>query len=373
MKIGLISQSCDRRTGIGRIVNALAGEFLEDGHEVVCSSQNFEGEDTRIIKRAIPRPTSSRALHKIIMRLFDPFDASTEVDIIHTFGVGRKADIVSTQSCHRAGVDLLRNKHLEDRLNLGLYDRVSLADEARLVTADSTRWIVAVSELVKSQIQEYYQVDGSRIVVIPNGVDTGLFQKLRKEVDKTQVRSTLHIPNGKFVLLFVGNEFGRKGLRTVLQSLRAINDTDMYLLVVGEGDIKAYSALAAKLGIGQQVSFLGSVPSPETIYQAADVFVLPSFYEPFGIVILEAMAAGVPVIASRDCGAVGTMRNREDLLLLDDPSSAEELSKQIRTLRSDDNLRATLMKAGTNRAREFSWHDISGRMVDVYAGVVKSK
>ncbi len=371
MRIGLVSQSYDNRTGIGRIVKALALEFVGLGHAVSCAAQHFEDVDRRITECHVPSLSSSKALNKMLFTLNGSPFSGGEVDIINTFGVGRGANIVTAQSCHRAGMELLRSKSdqfLESR-GLGLYDRVSLIDERVLLTVPTTKRIMAVSQLVKSQIETFYKVAPEKVTVVPNGVDYTLFKALRTRVDRSGQRMSLGFSPDDFVLLFVGNEFGRKGLKTLLQSLAALNDRKLRLLVVGGGDRQAYERRTAELGIMDNVSFMGNIPAPETMYLVADAFVIPSLYEPFGIVILEAMAAGVPVITSKSCGASEGMTDREHLLLLENPASVEELTEAIGLLSRDETMRRKLIAAGVEKAKEFSWDRIARKVLSVYEDV----
>jgi UDP-glucose:(heptosyl)LPS alpha-1,3-glucosyltransferase len=250
--------------------------------------------------------------------------------------------------------------------NCGVYDRVSLNDERALLTSSSTRKIIAVSKLVKSQIENFYPVNQEHIAVVPNGVNLAVFERLRKQTNRTELRSKVGCSRDDFLLLFVGNEFGRKGLRVVLQSLRALDDRRVRLLVVGNGDRARYSRLALDLGVVDNVHFVGSVPGPEDLYFAADAFVLPSIYEPFGIVVLEAMAAGVPVITSRLCGATEEMRHRQHVFHLADPTSIEELTEAIRVLMRDETLRKTLIDEGSEKVRDYSWDNVAHEMLSVY-------
>ena len=372
MRIGLASQSFDHRTGIGRIATSLAAELIALGHDVIGAAQEFEEVDPRITKLRVPRLSSSKGINKLLFRLNGfPFERS-KIDIAHTFGVGRGVEIVSAQSCHRAGMELLRGKgHMGGR-NLGFYDYISLVDERALLTSQSTRRIIAVSHLVRTQIQEYYPVDPLLISIVPNGVDYKAFERLRSEESKTAIRLRLGLSNDRFVLLFVGNEFERKGLHVLLRAVKALGDQSAYLLVVGAGDQGAYGKLASDLGISNQVGFAGSIPNPEKLYMAADVFVLPTLYEPFGIVVLEAMAAGIPVITSQACGATEGMRHQEHVLFLENPTFVEELVEAVRLLRRDDNLREKMIAAGLERAREFSWDRVAQRVAEIYNEVRRS-
>jgi UDP-glucose:(heptosyl)LPS alpha-1,3-glucosyltransferase len=196
-----------------------------------------------------------------------------------------------------------------------------------------------------------------------------MFEELRTAVDRANLRVSLGFSPDDFVILFMGNEFGRKGLKGLLEALAAFGKSTVKLLVVGGGDVRAYGKFAAELGIAGNVRFMGSVPSPENLYLAADAFVLPTLYEPFGIVILEAMAAGVPVITSRLSGATEGMKDRHHALLLERPASVEELVETVGLLRKDETVRQNLIVAGLEKAKEFSWDKIARRVLAVYDDV----
>jgi UDP-glucose:(heptosyl)LPS alpha-1,3-glucosyltransferase len=116
------------------------------------------------------------------------------------------------------------------------------------------------------------------------------------------VRAAAGIPADAYTLLFVGSGFARKGLATAIEAFAAFGDRASRLLVLGKGDVREYQALAARLGVAERVVWLGARADPERWYAGADVVVLPSRYEPFGNVHLEALASGVPVIASARAG-----------------------------------------------------------------------
>jgi glycosyltransferase involved in cell wall biosynthesis len=127
------------------------------------------------------------------------------------------------------------------------------------------------------------------------------------------------------------------------------------------------------LGIADSVLFMGSVSKPEALYFAADALVFPSLYEPFGIVVLEAMAAGLPVITSRFCGAVEGMMHEEHGLYLDDPSDINNLCQQMQRLVSDKGLRARLAANGKQEAGKFDWSSIAPQILNIYREVLDDR
>jgi UDP-glucose:(heptosyl)LPS alpha-1,3-glucosyltransferase len=369
MRIAIISQSCDNETGIGRIVLSLGNQFDKLGNEVHVAAQRIEGIHPSVHKHPLPRFTNSNGFNKLLLRV-----AANDIlrnggfDVVHSFGVGRGATIVSAQSCHRAGMTLLQQPRRQRiwRRNLGGYDRISLSDERTLFCSPTTRKIIAVSQLVKEQIVSHYGVARDRIVTVPNGVDFDLLSSLKTRLKMAEVRRRLRLPIDSFVLLFVGNEFDRKGLQTVITSLPQAHEKGICLVVVGGDEPRPYQKLAAQLRVLDQIVFVGAMRGPEEFYGVADALVLPALYEPFGMVIVESMAACVPVITSRDCGAVEGMTDEQHGLFLNDPLDSEELANAINRLVDDRSLRENLQRSAQIEAKRFSWDLIAKQILAIY-------
>jgi glycosyltransferase involved in cell wall biosynthesis len=121
--------------------------------------------------------------------------------------------------------------------------------------------------------------------------------------------------------------------------------------------------------VGSKLRFLGRVPGPERWYSAADAFVLPTWYEPFGMVIVEAMAAGLPVITSAAAGAVEGFSDGREGVYLRDAFSGDELAGAIFRVRQDDTLRGSLIREGRSAAGKLGWPDVAARTLRVYRRV----
>jgi UDP-glucose:(heptosyl)LPS alpha-1,3-glucosyltransferase len=366
MRIGLETLSCDDSTGIGRIVRSLVREFSAQGHEVhVLTAETGQFDECTRVHRTFGFP-GSKALSKILFRVDEVRHLrSMNCDVTYSFGVGRKADVVAAQSCHLAGKDILRSHALSswEGRNWGLYDAVSLDDERALLTGETARRVIACSNLVKNQIVKYYGTDPSLIEVVPNGVTLPTID--RSNEGMTSRKRQWGLSGSEKTLLFVGNEFARKGLRVVLEAIAQVDVRDLRLLVAGNANPAPYRRLADSLGITGKVTFLGTVRNPEELFGAADLFVLPALYEPFGMVVIEAMAAGVPVITSRICGAVEGMIHGHHGIFLDDPSSVETIAGWIHTLLSDQELSRELSDASRRKATAFSWDIVATRTLEI--------
>ncbi len=374
MNIALAALSCDNVTGIGRIVRSLAAEYVKAGHSTTVITQAFGSVPAGIRPIRMWRPPVSGAARKLLFSLQTrSIFSRARFDITNSFGVGRGAQIVTAQSCHRGGMEakarfgrgrLVRN-------GLGLFDAVSLRDERVLMTGPPPLRVIAVSRLVKKELIHYYGVSESIIKVIPDGISP--IQDRSFAEDREAVRSRSGAGERDFLLLFIGNEFDRKGLQTIIEAMAILEDRRLRLLVAGDDDGMPYERRAGKLGIRGQVRFLGKVDGVEGLFKGADAFVLPTYYEPFGMVVIEAMGAGIPVITSADAGAVEDLEHGTHGLFVRDPLSAEELAVQVRRLMDDVELRRRLGAAGREASKRFLWERVAGETLDVYSDVIRGR
>lgn len=375
MRIALVTESFDDVSGLGRIASALAGEFVARHHTVYALSQFSDKAPAGVNHVRASGVQWSPALSKLVFRQMSPRKLQdAHADIIHSFGVGRSADVVSAQSCHRAGVDVhrsLRGVMITGR-NFGLFDRVVLADERRLMTSPATRRIIAVSRLVKRQLLETYTLSESKISVIPNGVHLEKFQMAQKGEHRRELRRGWNLSDSDFAFLFVGNEFGRKGLKIAIEALGRLHRPELRLIVVGRDNAEPYRRLASTLQVDDAIRFYGPASAPEKIYSGADALLFPTLYEPFGMVVIEAMAAGLPVITSKECGAVEGMNSGEHGLYLDSPDSVDEVAAAMNTIADNAHLRSALSQNGMLKAREFEWGGIAERVLKEYQSVLES-
>lgn len=193
------------------------------------------------------------------------------------------------------------------------------------------------------------------ICVIRHGVDTQTFQPEIRAARRDSARVSLRVNTGGFCFLLIGNDWKNKGLDGLLQALAKCRDLPVELLVVGKDDRRAYDELLGRLGLAERVRFM--LPSPDVVqfYAAADAYAGPSLEDAYGLPILEAMACGLPVIASARAGASEIITEGKDGLILHNPEDSRELAEHLRRLASDKNLCARLGEAAAATAREHTW------------------
>jgi UDP-glucose:(heptosyl)LPS alpha-1,3-glucosyltransferase len=174
--------------------------------------------------------------------------------------------------------------------------------EAGLFASPRLKAVICNSPMVRDEIKRYFAVADAKLHVIYNGVDTEAFHPRLKQ-HRAEIRARHGIPPDAPLFLFVGSGFERKGVGALLKALAALPG-NAWLLVVGRDKrIGKYRARARALGIGPRAIFAGRQAGVKPYYGAADALVLPTLYDPFPNVVLEAMAAALPVITTHGCGA----------------------------------------------------------------------
>ena len=164
------------------------------------------------------------------------------------------------------------------------------------------RAVICNSKMVRREVAERFAISSDKLVLIRNGVDLDRFHPDARAVHRDAMRRKLRIPLDARVFVLVGSGFERKGVRPALDALRAIENA--VLVIVGhDKHSDRYEADAARLNVAPRVRFVGAVTDPLPYYATADVFVLPTIYDPFPNAALEAMACGLPVITTDACGA----------------------------------------------------------------------
>jgi UDP-glucose:(heptosyl)LPS alpha-1,3-glucosyltransferase len=189
--------------------------------------------------------------------------------------------------------------------------------------------IVVASHMVREHFDHYLGISGNRIHVIPNAIDPRRFVDTDWEQQRAELRHPLRVGPDAPVGLFVGHNYRLKGLDPLLRAVQAMPDTHFHLLVCGSPRTTAYERQARRLGIADRVHFLGFCADVRRCFFAADFLVHPTFYDPCSLVVLEALACGLPVITTRCNGAGELLHPPLDGYVLDDPQDHATLARQL--------------------------------------------
>jgi D-inositol-3-phosphate glycosyltransferase len=242
--------------------------------------------------------------------------------------------------------------------------------------------LVAATPLERAQMVWLYGADASKIAVVPCGVDLDLFRRIPQD----EAKKRLGLPLSRCVILYVGRIEPLKGIDTLLRAIALLTPEmpcwrdEMSVVIIGgapgagaeqvNSELARLERLRSELGIEDLVTFLGA-KDQDTLtyyYSAAETVVMPSHYESFGMVALEAMACGTPVVASKVGGLAFSVQDGQTGFLVPE-REAEPLADKIRLLLKDPDLRQRLGSQAAQWARRYGWPTITNQTVELYEQV----
>ena len=360
-----------KRGGLERAAVELSRHLADRGHEITVYSSTVDGSDLGTMKHVCVPSLSSfgSAAHLSFRRSSATLLRHADADIIHAHGTeAGYRDIVTFQSCHRAGVEL-RRRLGEKVKGFGISDPIRLRTEAATLKQGAYKKIIAVSEGLKRELIQWYNVPEKDIVVIPNGVNLEEFSPPTKS-ERDKLRTNLGLQPNDIALIFLANEFDRKGLRFVIEALSIISESNVKLIVAGKDHPAPYLELANRFGVGKLVIFRGATGAPAGLLKAADIFLMPTFHESFLMAGIEAAACGLPLLITRVPGVEDYLVDGENGYFIE--RSADSIAEKIRLL-LDPHRRAAMGSGANTTAQNYSWDAIATATEQVYHEVVNRK
>jgi glycosyltransferase involved in cell wall biosynthesis len=227
--------------------------------------------------------------------------------------------------------------------------------------------IICCSNYMVNEVSNFFQCPLNKIVRIYNGIDPNSL------LPSNNVNRRKYAEDYEKIVLFVGRLVYEKGPHILIEAANILRRNDIKFLFVGEGSMKPYLLeLGKKLGLSEKLYFLGHIPDDilYAIYKMASVAVFPSLYEPFGIVALEAMALGTPVIASAVGGLNEIIINGYNGIKVT-PGSAYELAEAIVKIIDDPSLSKKLIENAKNFVKNFTWEKAAEETIKLYEEVIR--
>ena len=328
MKIAVIRMECSyRKGGAERYAANLCKALAVMGHQVWVLAETFDPAihpDLIHVPIKVDR-TSSWSRNNSFNRNSQEAIAKLDADAVLALSRSFPSDAFRVSDpLHRFWMKIRYPGKFHRWLQeLNPRHRAILQLENAILDPANTRMIITNSRLSKTVIREYYDYPADRIHVVYNGVDLEKFRPATRETTAGQpVR-----------LLFVGQDFKRKGLAPVIEALAKVRDKglDCQLRVIGRDNPEPYRQLASRLGVTDRITFEGPSGTIQTAYQAADLFVFPTLYDPFANVCLEALACGLPVLTTTTNGSSEVVTENSDGYIIDgNPSGlAEGISGKV--------------------------------------------
>lgn len=257
-------------------------------------------------------------------------------------------------------------------LTYTLYFRFGRWMEQWVYPRRCTAAIIAVSEGVKRDIVRHYGRPAEEVTVIPNAADPAMISHPKtKAAERARTRATHGLDEGDFVLLLVGGDWPRKGLTLLIEALALTSLPVIKLLVVGRGDIKLYMRVARRHGVADRVIFSGLQKDVASYYAAGDLFVYPSYYEAFSLVVLEAMASGLPVLAARINGTEDLIQDGWNGFFI--KHHPGDIAEKVKLLYNNRELLWMMSEHARETARPYTRERIVAETIAVYDKVLRMK
>ena len=366
----------------------VARELGRFGHKVDVFTRHHEpgdpqvidlGDNARVVHlKAGPYFETKGSLHQYIREFLANLyrfqqSEGTTYDLVHShYWLSGWA---GTELSHRWDVPHVTTFHTlaKRKIEARAGERESeLRMHAESCVMSSVNAIVVSTEQERRDLSRLYQVSPDKVYVIPAGVDLRLFRPL----DKARARQSLGLTEDR-VVLSVGRIEPLKGLDIPISAIARLEDAaDTRLLIVGgnpgrDSELRKLRSMAGQMGLRDLVTFTGAMDQTKlpTYYTASDVFVLPSYYESFGLVALEAMACGVPVIASKVGGPETLVEDGKTGYLISghDP---EPYAQALNSLLANPPLREAMGRAALAKARTMGWDRVASRILDLYSDLL---
>ena len=333
MKLALIRRHFAATGGAELYLQRLLGALVQQGHEPHLFAQSWSAPPDGVSLHPIPvtgtraqRPVRfAHAVREELAR--DGFDCVFSLERTLRQDVYRAGDGV-----HR--VWLQRRRQFapwwkRPFVGFGAFHRALLRLEAQTFDPANTRRVIVNSEMVRHEILDHFKFPAERIHLIRNGVAVARFQSGRR----AETRARFGVTDDEFLLLFVGSGWARKGLKYLLRAMSMLPSTGVKLLVVGKG--------RKPPGAPANVIFAGAMAGVEDAYAAADLFAFLPIYEPAANVVVEALAAELPVLTSAQNGASELIQPGVNGSIVADPSDTNAVSAELEQWRRRGKLRVT--------------------------------
>ncbi len=344
-----------------------------EGLEIHLFANQWRSRNTSITFHKLPIIPFPRFLRPISFAYFsDRWIRSNDYDLVHSHDRIFQMDLLTMHGIpHRTWIKEARRKPLS------LFDRSTAWVEKNGLTGSRSPMILAVSTLVRDELLKLYDIPESRVRVIHPGVSSDRFSSLDQESCRQEVRQRHGLSPSDVVVLFVGMNFEIKRLELVLQGVAHFvrnrdKDSNLKLLVVGKGEERRYLRMAREMGIVDRVIFAGVTQKVEDYYLASDIFAMPSRFDTFGLAVLEAMMAGLPVIITQRVGARDLVNSGVQGFVLSEDPSPGDVAEKLAVLMDKENRRG-MGENAREVALQHTWNRTVDQVEEIYQFLARER
>ena len=370
MRIALSNPEVSHAGGVERVITETASQLFRRGHEVTVYAARVDSAvlDPGVRTRVIPIPASLD--DRLGLGFRSRCAAALRADAPDVHGafstLSPLGGVFWVPSVHRVGYDFLRSRRGPvGRLVMAAnpYHRIRLQLERAMFSPGGCALALAQTDAVRADVRRSYPTVGE-VGVLPLGYDDRSFTPAAPAA-RVAARRRHGLDDKDQVLLFVANELERKGFQTLLSAMRNLPQVRL----LGAGRVTPNERVLARSGVADRVRWLGHVADVGSLHAAADAFVLPTRYEPWGLAIVEALGCGRPVITTELAGAAIAVRDGETGILLGDPDDVPALTAAIRHVLSGalaDSERIAASVSG------YTWEQVIRRYESILAEVART-
>jgi UDP-glucose:(heptosyl)LPS alpha-1,3-glucosyltransferase len=368
MRIAMLVRRFDPAGGgTERDFAAAARGLADGGHEVRIYAARTRVRAWRgMAVRALPVAWFPRSLEVAGFGLLAARFARRErAELTISFGRTIDSDLIRCEGgAHAAYLEAARqweSAAASAARAISPYHALQCRIEARAFSSRRLRMVLAISRLVADDLQARFAIASGKLMTLYNGIDRERFKHLKPGA-REAIRRRFGIDSSNPAVLFIGNGFARKGLGQLLQAW-PISTKKAHLIVVGEDRAsEQYQSIARRLRIDDRVLFLGRRNEIADLLAAADAVALTSLFEAFGNVVLEGMAAGVPVLTSARCGAAEVLPAQLREFVVQDPMNPAEIAQRLDSLLEAPREIGAIAQAA---AAQFTWERYANRLLEV--------
>lgn len=378
--IAIVAHDVGGRGGMERHLEELVLRLKHEAKVVIVAStlQMNDSTGVRFVRiPVIPRPIP---LKMVMFAIFASLRLLTlRYDILHTTGaiVWNKADVSTVHFCHAgylaetAGSRAQRSLPMVHRLNHALATRIALWMERLLYRPNRTHRLVAVSQRVKRELLQFFPYADEDVQVIANGVDVRRFHPFAAS-EKLRMRRAKGFQDAATILLFMGGDWSRKGLDHALQAFTEVADENdqLHFVVVGKGDVLAYQVRVSE-PLRARVHFVGVQDDTEVWFGLSDLFILPSSYETFSLVVHEAAAAGLVVLCTQVGGVEELIEDGVSGFFI--PQSPQRIASILRPIAREIAAYRSVARRATSAVQPLTWAHTYKKLAALYRTILCSQ
>jgi len=378
LRIAILIRHYSRIGGAERYCVELT-ERLAQQHDVHVFCQRIETEQPsniqfHIINKWRDKP---RYINQLLFSRWTRQATEGQFDIVHSHDMVTHADVntLHVPCVLSRYTEITGLKKILRYLNTLISPRMLayLWLERKQLSLVGSGQVIVVSEFLARNIERSYPEVSENINIAYPGIKINSNNEVL-HLSREKQRSLLKISKDEFTLLFVANDYKSKGLLVLLDVIKLLNKRDLHLIVAGNDNPDKFKNVVNKLGLAQQVHFIGVCEDMNDLYPAADALVHPTLADTYAMVVLEAIAHELPVIVSSAeyCGFSEHLKQGE-ALLINNPKDAKEISQHINSLITDKNLQQSLASNGKNKADLITWEDTMEKTLVAYSKVLRER